>query len=158
MATNLDRVLDGASPAATAEVTRLLDSPRFADSPALTAAALGELSARAESAGAIDTAAAVAVTSSLTAAGAGDGLARLESSAAEPLAAPALARLATGTEWRTVDSGLRAANREELPTIARLLGVVREARPARPSRRPSAAKKPSAAKGSRKRKKAGERT
>ena len=50
------------------------------------------------------------------------------SSATAPLAAPALARLATGTEWRTVDSGLRAPPREELPTVAtRLLGgVVRE--------------------------------
>ena len=157
--TNLDRVLTGASPAATAEVTRLLDSPRFADSPALTAAALGELSARAESAGAIDTASAVAVTSSMTAAGAGEGLSRLESSSAAPLAAPALVRLAAGTEWRTVDSDLRAATREELPTVAtRLLGAVRETRPARPSRRPTSAKKTSSAKGSRKRKKAGERT
>jgi hypothetical protein len=159
LGTNLDRVLTAASPAATAEVTRLLSSPRFVDSPALTAAALGELSARAESAGTIDTAAAVAVTSSLTAAGAGEGLSRLESSANAPLAAPALVRLASGTEWRTVDSDLRAATREELPSVAtRLLGVVREARPAGPSRRPSSAKKTSAAKGSRKRKKAGDRT
>jgi hypothetical protein len=158
LATNLDRVLTAASPAATAEVTRLLDSPRFADSPALTAAALGELSARAESSGAIDTAAAVAVTSSLTAAGAGDGLARLEATATTPLATSALVQLATGTEWRQVDSGLRAARREELPVVAtRLLGVVREApakKPARP--KPSAAKK-TPAKGTRKRKKAGER-
>jgi hypothetical protein len=159
LGTNLDRVLTAASPAATAEVTRLLDSPRFADSPALTAAALGELSARAESAGAIDTASAIAVTSSMTATGAGEGLSRLESSASAPLAAPALVRLATGTEWRTVDTNLRAATREELPTVAtRLLGVVRESGPTRPARRPSAAKKTSSAKGSRKRKKAGERT
>lgn len=159
LAANLDRVLTAASPTATAEVTRLLDSPRFTDSPALTAAALGELSARAESSGAIDTAAAVAVTSSLTAAGAGDGLTRLEATATTPLAATALTRLATGTEWRQVDTGLRTARREELPTVAtRLLGVVRETpakKPARP--KPSAAKKTSA-KGGRKRKKAGERT
>jgi hypothetical protein len=135
LATNLDRLLTRASPAAAAEVTRLLDSPRFADSPAMTAATLGELTARTESTGSLDTATAVAVTSSLTAAGAGDGLTRLESSGAAPLAAPALVRLASGSEWRSVDSDLRAAPREEVPAVAtRLLGTVRDTPPVRPAR------------------------
>ena len=135
---NLDRVLTAASPAASAEVTRLLDSPRFADSPALTAAAIGELTARTEATGTLDSASAVAVTSSLTASGAGEGLTRLEAS--RPLAAPALVRLAAGTEWRNVDSDLRVAPREELPTVAnRLLGVVRETPRTRPVTRAASA-------------------
>ena len=129
LAASLDRVLTLASPTAAAEITRLLDSPRLADSPALTAAAIGELTARAESAGTLDTAAAVAVTSTLTAAGAGAGLSRLEAAGDRPLEAPALARLAAGSAWREVDSGLRAATREDLPGVAtRLLGIVRDTR------------------------------
>ena len=177
LAENLDRVLTRASPAATLEVTRLLASPRFADSPVLTAAALGELAARAESGGTLDTASAVAVTATLTAKGAGDGLARLETSSAGPLATTALAQLAAGTEWRSMDSDLRAAPKEELTTVAtRLLGTVRDTTvaipvrprvttPTRPTRRKAVAKSAEeagrgagAAKAPKKRKKAGERT
>ena len=155
---SLDRVLTGASPAASAEVTRLLASPRFADSPVLTAAAIGELTARAGSAGGLDTATAVAVSTTLTAKGAGDGLTRLESSSTVPLATPALVQLAAGNEWRAVDSDLRAAPKEELTTVAvRRLGTVRDPTPVRPlrPRRPSGRK---TAKAPGKRKKAGDRT
>ena len=125
---NLDRLLTRASPAATAEVARLLDSPRFVDSPALTAAALGELTARSESAGTLDTATAVAVTSTLTAAGSAAGLTRLDTSATR-LEAPALAQLAAGAEWRDIDANLRAATKEDLPVVAsRLLGVTPDPR------------------------------
>jgi hypothetical protein len=139
LATNLNRLLRRASPTATAEVTRLLDSPRFVDSPAMTAAALGELNARTESTGSLETATAVAVTSSLTAAGAGEGLTRLETGGGPaPLTNRALGRLAAGTEWRTVDSTLRAAPKEELATVAtRLLGPVRGTTPPTPVRRRS---------------------
>jgi hypothetical protein len=125
LSANLDRVLTAASPEATVEITRLLASPRFVDSPALTAAALGELAARTEPAGTLDAASAVAVSSTLTAKGVGDGLARLEGTASTPsLDAPALERLAAGTAWRTVDTELRAAPKEELPRVAtQLLGV-----------------------------------
>ncbi len=141
LATNLDRVLTSATPAAAVEVTRLLDSPRFVDSPALTAAALGELTARTETAGSLDTATAVAVSSTLTATGAGQGLTRLESaSAATPLTTPALERLASGSEWRTVDADLRAAPKEEVPVVAtRLLGTVIGPTPVQPVRPRSAA-------------------
>jgi hypothetical protein len=129
LANNFDRVLALASPTASAEIARLLDSPRLADSPALSAAAIGELTARAESTGTLDTATAVAVTSTLTAAGAGAGLARLEGTGTRPLEAPALARLAAGSEWRDVDSGLRGATKEDLPAVAtRLLGTTRDPR------------------------------
>jgi hypothetical protein len=135
LSANLDRVLTTASPAATAEITRLLASPRFAESPALTAAAIGELTARTESAGSLDAATAVAVTSTVTAAGTGDGLTRLESAGAAPLDAPALVKLAAGQEWRAVDTELKAAPKEELPRVAtELLGVVREPTPVRPVR------------------------
>ena len=157
LGTSLDRVLTVATPTAAAEITRLLDSPRFADSPAMTAAALGELTARTESTGALDTAAAVAVTSAMTATGAGEGLARLESGTAAPLAAPALVRLATGTEWRAVDSDLRIAPREEVSTVAtRLLGVVRETPREAPERPRPPAKARKAAKRPARRKKGGE--
>ena len=165
---SLDRVLTGASPAASAEVTRLLASPRFADSPVLTAAAIGELTARAGSAGGLDTATAVAVSTTLTAQGAGDGLTRLESSSTVPLATPALVQLAAGNEWRAVDSDLRAAPKEELTTVAvRRLGTVRDPTPVRPvrPRRPASAKATAGqasvrktAKAPGKRKKAGDRT
>jgi hypothetical protein len=132
---NLDRVLTAASPAATVEVTRLLASPRFIDSPALTAAALGELTGRSETTGSLDAATAVAVTATLTAKGAGDGLTRLEASATAPLEADALVRLAAGTDWRTVDTELKAAPKEEVPRVAtQLLGVVREPTPVTPVR------------------------
>lgn len=141
LATNLDRVLTSATPAAAVEVTRLLDSPRFVDSPALTAAALGELAARSETAGTLDTAAAVAVSSTLTATGAGDGLARLESATVTtPLTAPALERLAAGREWRTVDADLRAARKEEMSVVAtRLLGTAVGPAPVQPLRPRTAA-------------------
>jgi len=135
LATNLDRLLTRASPAATVEVTRLLASPRFADSPAMTAAAIGELTARTESTGSLDASTAVAVTTTLTAKGAGDGLTRLETSSTAPLATPALVRLAAGTEWRAVDSDLRAAPKEELTGVAtQLLGTVRDTTPVTPVR------------------------
>ena len=159
LATNLDRVLTAASPAATAEVTRLLDSPRFADSPALTAAALGELSARAESAGAIDTAAAVAVTSSLTAAGAGEGLTRLEVERD---------RTTRGARARPPGDGHRVANGRHRLAHGRTRGAAHGRDPiARRGARSAAGQTvaPSlvgeeavGGKGSRKRKKAGERT
>lgn len=136
LAANLERVLTSATPAAAEEVTRLLDSPRFVDSPALTAAALGELTARSETSGTLDTATAVAVSSTLTATGAGTGLTRLESAtAATPLAAPALVRLASGNEWRAVDADLRTATKEDVPTVAtRLLGTAVGSTPIRPTR------------------------
>jgi hypothetical protein len=171
---NLDRVLTSASPAAAVEVTRLLASPRFVDSPALTAAALGELAGRTEATGSLDAATAVAVTTTLTAKGTGDGLTRLEASAGAPLEAAALVQLAAGTEWREVDTELKAAPKEEVPRVAtQLLGIVREptpvtsvtpVRPGTPSRPRRTAKSPGeqgervpAAKTPRKRKKGGEK-
>jgi hypothetical protein len=123
--THFDGLLSRATPSAAAEVATLLASPRFADSPALTAAALGELSARTETAGSLDRASAIAAAANLAAPNAGAGLTRLEAAAGEtPLAPAALERLAAGREWREVDSGLRLALKEELPTVAgRLLGT-----------------------------------
>ena len=70
----LERVLATATPRAAVEVNSLLASPRFADSPALTAAAIGELTR----AGSVDQAAVLRVAAELSAPGVGDGLARGE--------------------------------------------------------------------------------
>lgn len=133
LARDLDRVLERSTPSAAVEVTALLDSPRFVDSPALTAAALGELSARTPRTGSLDRAAAITAAANLAEPSAGSGLTRLEAAAGGAALPPAtLERLAAGSEWREADTRLRAAPDTELPTVAtRVLGAEITTRPIR---------------------------
>lgn len=108
----LDRTLERATPGARTEINNLLASPRISASPALTAAALGELS-RAET---LDLSAALRATSLVTAPEAGTGLTRLdEAGVAEN---PALIeRIVADLEWRRLDREVRVAPVAEIPAI-----------------------------------------
>jgi hypothetical protein len=134
-----DALIARASPRAMAEVTSLLASPRFADSPALTAAALGELAATSADAEALDHATALSVAARLAAPGVGEGLVRLERGApGAKLPEDALRRIAEGDNRLELDRRLRTAPREEvLRLAARLL-------PAEPGVEPQAPPVPEA--------------
>jgi hypothetical protein len=114
-----DALIARASPRAMAEVTSLLASPRFADSPALTAAALGELAATSADAEALDHATALSVAARLAAPGVGEGLVRLERGApGAKLPEDALRRIAEGDNRLELDRRLRTAPREEVLRLA----------------------------------------
>lgn len=112
----LDETLERATPGAVTEITNLLESPRIAESPALTATVLGELS-RAET---VDVSAALRTTSAVTAPDAGTGLARLDETdvADSP---EAIGRVATDPEWRELDRELRLASAEGLTRVTERL-------------------------------------
>jgi hypothetical protein len=113
-----DAVMDKATPEVAAEVSALLDSPRFATSPVLTAAALGELT-RIET---LDRAAVLAASARLSLPGTGDGLLRLERSQGELLSSPeALAKIAETADWRETDVSARAASDAAVPDLAAAL-------------------------------------
>lgn len=114
--TQLDRLLAGANPRAVLEVNSLLSSPRFADSPTLTAAAIGELS-RAET---LDQAAVLKVAAELSAPGVGDGLVRLEATHADTVPSKtALREIASGeADWRAADQQASVATSVELRPLA----------------------------------------
>lgn len=114
--TPLNRVLATATPRAALEVSSLLASPRFADSPTLTAAAIGELS-RAET---LDQAAVLKVAAELSAPGVGDGLVRLETTRADTVPSKtALREIASGeADWRTADAQATLASRTEIRPLA----------------------------------------
>ncbi len=114
----LDATLARATPAARAEITSLLASPRLADSPTLTAATLGELSR----ASTVDLAAALRTTSAVTAPDAGSGLTRLDVAGAADTPA-ALERIASDPEWRTLDREARLASTDALPAITTRLAT-----------------------------------
>ena len=115
----LERVLATATPRAAVEVNSLLASPRFADSPALTAAAIGELTR----AGSVDQAAVLRVAAELSAPGVGDGLVRLETARTDTAPSKtALRELASGeADWRGADRAAASASAEELAPLARKL-------------------------------------
>jgi hypothetical protein len=107
------RVFERATPRAALEVQSLLASPRFAASPSLTAAALGELG-QAET---LDQAAVLRVAADLSAPGVGDGLLRLERARPDTVpSATALTAIADGGDWRTADS--RSCNGENCRAFA----------------------------------------
>lgn len=114
--TQLNRVLADATPRAALEVSSLLASPRFADSPTLTAAAIGELS-RAET---LDQAAVLKVAAELAAPGVGDGLLRLETTRADTVPSKtALREIASGeADWRAADRQATVAASTELRPLA----------------------------------------
>ncbi|QSA98405.1 hypothetical protein [Methylococcus sp. EFPC2] len=113
------RLTERATPAARAELANLLSSPRFVDSPALTAVALGEFS-RSET---LDQAAALRAAATVTAANTGSGLNRLEAATDITANSEALVRLADDAEWRTLDSQASTARLEEVPQLAARTGA-----------------------------------
>lgn len=128
--TAVSRVLERATPRAALEVDSLLASPRFAESPTLTAAALGELG-RAET---LDQAAVLRVAADLSAPGVGDGLTRLERARPQTTPSrPALREIAEGADWRTADLAAASANRPELTAMANTVLRPQPLRPAAPS-------------------------
>jgi hypothetical protein len=137
-----DAVVEKATPGVAAEVSALLDSPRFATSPVLTAAALGELT-RIE---ALDRAAVLAASARLSLPGLGDGLLRLERSQGELLNSPeALAKIAETPAWRDTDLAARAASDTAVADLAAVLAgrpsVTKAAEPA-PREKPAKKRTP----------------
>lgn len=117
-----DTLAGRASTAGRAELTSLLASSRFTASPALTAAALGELSRAAT----LDRATVLAVSAKLAQPGVGEGLVKLEKSEAGVLDTPeALKRIATDADWRATDDKARAAGKSSVPGLAAGLAGIR---------------------------------
>jgi hypothetical protein len=113
----LDTTLERATPSARSEITSLLASGRVAESPALTAAALGEF-ARAEK---VDMATVLKTASVVTAPEAGAGLARLDAAGVAKSAA-AMERISSDPEWRLLDREARVATAGALVSITERLG------------------------------------
>lgn len=110
----LDTVFERATPAARLEVENLLASPRFADSPTMTAAALGELS-RAVT---LDRASTLRTAAELTDTRVGAGLTRIDSSTDIATNSAALTAIASMPEWRALDTATAAAPAANVATIA----------------------------------------
>lgn len=131
-----ERLINNASTAGGAELTALLASPRFAASPALTAAAISDLSRVQD----LDRASVLAVSAKLSEPGVGEGLARLEKTQGELLRSPdALTRIASSADWRTTDDAARVADASATPVLAASLAGIS---PAKTSAMPGAAKPP----------------
>lgn len=105
----VDRTLERATPGARTEIEHLLSSSRLADSRALTAATLGELS-RAER---LDLATVLKTESAVTSPETGRGLVRLdeEGLTEEP---DRIERILNDREWRILDREARIAERGNL--------------------------------------------
>jgi hypothetical protein len=111
-----DGVMDRTNARSAAEVTNLLSSRRIAESPALTAIALGEL----ERAPNLDRASVLAISARLNASDVGSGITRLERTQPDVLSTPqALDRIAANPNWREVDTISRVAPATVTPDIAR---------------------------------------
>src|SRR5690606_19700319 len=122
----LNRVFERATPLAASEAASLLASPRIADSPTLTAAALSEL----PRAVTIDQATVLRVAAELSAPGVGDGLVRLESARADAVPSrPALREIADGGDWRSADTSAATATRAELVPLANSVLRMQPVRP-----------------------------
>ena len=118
-----DTVLAKATTKAAWSVMSLLALPRLAESPALTAAALGALNARAARTrtGRLDNADVLAVGVDLNTPGVGDGLVILERSAISGVVKSALTSLASNDAWRTLDASARVTPSAEMAKlVARL--------------------------------------
>jgi hypothetical protein len=109
-----NNVMTRATPAAQAEVANLLASPRFIDSPTLTAAALGQFSRTTT----LDQANALQAAATLTASKAGIGLARIEATTNIASTPAALNALATTTDWKTLDSAASVATPVAVSSLA----------------------------------------
>lgn len=115
LSSQLDAVLNRASPAATSQVISLLSAPKFTESPALTAAAIGSLKASvdsqpasAETAPTLDRASVLNVAATLNAAGVGDGLLKIEQASADKtLTTDALQKIADDKDVLALDTAVR---------------------------------------------------
>jgi hypothetical protein len=121
----LDAVLAKSTTKAAWSVMSLLALPRLAESPALTAAALGALNAKAAAAplvgGRLANADVLAVGVDLKTPGVGDGLVLLERGTTGGVPTPALASLASNDAWRALDARAVLTPRADLSMlIARL--------------------------------------
>ena len=113
LGSDLDGVLERATPRARVEITSLLSAPRLRASRALTAVAIGELKRLDQ----VDQAGALRASSAVNAPEAGAGLARLERSVSE-LGEPATLRgLVDTPAWRTLDEQARVVDRRSLSAL-----------------------------------------
>jgi len=117
LSTNFNNVLERATPAAQLEVRKLLASPRFVDSPSLTAAALGELSRTTT----LDQAGALKAAATLTATNVGAGLTKIDTSTNVAAAPAALQAIANASDWKELDGAAATAPVANLPSIASTL-------------------------------------
>jgi len=119
---NFDEVLARATPAAASAITSLLASPRFTESPTLTAAAIGSLSSAASADTAdesLDQARVLNVASDLNAPRAGDGLQKVERAVGkERVTNESLQTIAANDNWKQVDAAAKVATRTEVNEIA----------------------------------------
>ncbi len=140
LAPQFDNLVNRSSPAAVSTLTQLLAAPRFAQSPALTAAAIGSLTeaARASSAATppaepgpdgetptpevtrLPNAEVLKVAAELSAPGAGIGIERVERAAvsAAPISAATLQQLASGSDWKRLDVAAGRASGAEVSRLA----------------------------------------
>jgi hypothetical protein len=110
-----DEIVGRAGPGAAPEVSTLLNNPRIAASPVLTAAVLGDLTRAPQ----LDRASVLAVAARVTQPGVGEGLVRLERSQGELLRSPdALSKIAAAADWRTTDDAARSATEATVPNLA----------------------------------------
>lgn len=116
LSSQLDTLLGKATPLANSQIIGLLAAPRFTDSPALTAAAIGSLTASIDSQPVSDTpvsldhAAVLGVAAQFNASGVGEGLMKIErASADQMLSVDALQKLAQGTDALVLDREARVS-------------------------------------------------
>ncbi|MDQ8021915.1 MAG: hypothetical protein REI94_08760 [Moraxellaceae bacterium] len=119
---NFDAMLKNTTPAAAATITNMLASNKFAESPALTAAAIGSLNtavkANAET-GKLDEASALQVASDLNTPGTGDGLQKVEQAVgSDKVANESLQEIAKNDDWKKTDAAASVATKEEIREIA----------------------------------------
>jgi hypothetical protein len=121
-------ILERATPAARIEIANLLSSPRFTESPTLTAAAIGEL-ARAPT---LDQAATLKVAAAVTDAKVGSGLSRVDATTDVASQPAALEAIAADADWKKLDTQAATVPATELPQVAtNLTGVAVTALPGR---------------------------
>jgi len=113
LGTDLDSVLERATPRARLEITSLLSAPRLRASPALTAVAIGELKRLDQ----VDQAGTLRASSAISAPDAGTGLARLERSVSELGESATLRGLVDTPAWRSLDDQARVVDRRSLSAL-----------------------------------------
>ena len=120
LAPQLDRLLTVATTKASWSVMSLLALPRIAESPALTAAALGALQAKASGTkgGRLTNADALSVGNELKNTNVGAGLLSLEGNVGGTISPRALANLASNDAWRKLDDQAQKASGAQLSQLS----------------------------------------
>jgi hypothetical protein len=120
LAPQLERLLTVATTKASWSVMSLLALPRIAESPALTAAALGALQAKASGTkgGRLTNADALSVGNELKNTNLGAGLLTLESNVGGVISPRALANLASNDAWRKLDDQAQKASGAQLSQLS----------------------------------------